>query len=409
MDNLSIFGWMILVVSWVIALGWTWRVSVAIRGFARMPDLLKRPVNRSVTRAGDSPVMSVVVPARNEEKAIETTLRSLFRVIGVPLEIVAVDDRSTDGTGRIMDHLAEEIKNGKTATRHSYKVIHIDNLPAGWMGKTHAMATAARLTTAPWLLFTDGDVMFREDSLARALTYVDRVAADHLVLFPTLTLRSRGERMMVGFLQVFAVWCSRPWRASNPNSPRDFLGIGAFNMIRRSTYESIGGFEALRMEVLEDLRLGYEVKKRKLRQHVVMGHNLLRIHWAEGAMGVVNNLTKNAFAIFRFHLWLIVAAMVGVGMLCVLPLLGLFFIQSGGLWIVFPSLIMLLALAAMYEFYKRYTGTSFVYALTFPFAACLFLYALGQSLTMTLRGGGVTWRGTFYPLQELRKQCGPLW
>jgi glycosyltransferase involved in cell wall biosynthesis len=409
MDNLSIFGWMILVVGWVVALGWAWRVGVAIRGFRGMPDLLKRPVNRGVTKAGDSPVLSVVVPARNEEKAIEATLRSLFRVIGVPLEIVAVDDRSTDGTGRIMDRLAEEIKNGRTATTHSYRVIHVDNLPAGWMGKTHAMATGARLTTAPWLLFTDGDVTFREDSLARALTYVDRVTADHLILFPTLILRSSGERMMMGFLQVFAVWCSRPWRASNPNAMRDFLGLGAFNMIRRSVYDSIGGFEALRMEVLEDLRLGYEVKKRKFRQHVVFGHNLLRIHWAEGAMGIVNNLTKNAFAIFRFHLWLIVAAMVGVAVLCLLPFLGLFFIQSGGLWILLPSVLTLLALGAMYESFKHFTGTSAVYALTFPFAACLFLYALGQSLSMTMRGGGVTWRGTFYPLQELKKQCGPLW
>ena len=265
-----------------------------------MPDLVKRPVNRNAMGVGDDPVLSVVVPARNEEKAIEATLRSLFRVIGVPIEIVAVDDRSTDGTGRIMDRLAEEIKSGRTVTSHGYKVIHVDNLPAGWMGKTHAMATGARLTTAPWLLFTDGDVKFREDSLARALTYVERAAADHLVLFPTLILRSRGERMMMGFLQVFAVWCTRPWRAPEPECAEDFLGIGAFNMIRRSTYESIHGFEAQRMEVLEDLRLGYEVKKRKFSQHVVFGHNLVRIHWAEGAMGIVNNLTKNAFAIFRF-------------------------------------------------------------------------------------------------------------
>jgi glycosyltransferase involved in cell wall biosynthesis len=409
MDNLSIFGWMVLVVSWVIALGWTWRVGVAIRGFRKMPNLLKRPVDRGGTRASGSPVLSVVVPARNEEKAIEATLRSLLGVIGVVLEIVAVDDRSTDATGRIMDRLAAEIKGGQLATPHSFKVIHIDNLPAGWMGKTHAMATGARLTTAPWLLFTDGDVKFREDSLARALTYVDRVAADHLVLFPTLILRSLSERMMMGFLQVFAVWCSRPWRAGDPNSQRDFLGIGAFNMIRRSVYESVGGFEALRMEVLEDLRLGYEVKKHKFRQHVVFGNNLVRIHWGEGAMGIVNNLTKNAFAIFRFHLGLIVAAMVGVALLCVLPFLGFFFIQSGGIWILLPTAVIVLALAAMYGFYKQFTGSSVFYALTFPFAACLFLYALGQSLTTTLRGGGVTWRGTFYPLQELKKQCGPLW
>ena len=378
MDNLSIFGWMILIVSWVIALGWTWRVAVAIPGLATMPDLLKKAVNRSAPRAGDNPVLSVVVPARNEEKAIEATLRSLFRVIGVPIEIVAVDDRSTDGTGRIMDRLAEEIKDGRTVTAHRYKVIHIDSLPAGWMGKTHAMATGARADDCAMAVVHRWR---REVSRGFAGARADLCGScggGPPCAFSDFDFaqsrRTHDDWISAGIRGVVLA----AMESSRPECAARFSRHWRVQYDPQETYESIRGFEALRMEVLEDLRLGYEVKKRKFRQHVVFGHNLLRIHWAEGAMGIVNNLTKNAFAIFRFHLRLIVAAMVGVALLCVMPLLGLFFIQSGGLWVVVPSVVILLALAAMYEFYKRYTGTSAFMRSHFPLPHAYFFMRWGS-------------------------------
>jgi glycosyltransferase involved in cell wall biosynthesis len=401
------FAWLALIVNWMVALAWIWRVTEAIRGLSSIPDLFAEDESGE-TRTGEVPRLCVVVPARNEEKAIEATLLSLLEIEGLELEIVAVDDRSTDATGKIMDRLSAQWSDAARTTQR-LRVIHITDLPAGWMGKTHAMAVAARTTTAPWLLFTDGDVQFRHDSLARAMRFAERERADHLVLFPTLILRSWGERMMIGFLQAIAVWTSRPWRVGDPSSRRDFLGIGAFNMIRREVYDAMGGFEALRMEVLEDLRLGYEVKRNGFSQRVVFGHELIRIHWGEGAFGIVNNLTKNAFAVFRFRVALLMAALCGLIVVCIVPFFELFWDLLRGGAIAAASVPVMLCLVVLYRFYRRFTGSSVLYAFTFPLAALLFLFAILKSLSLTLFRGGVMWRGTLYPLRELRKQCGPLW
>ena len=359
------------------------------------------------TGAGEPLELSVVVPARNEEKAIEATLRSLLAIEGVALEIVAVDDRSTDRTGAIMDRIAEDVASGRIATRQVLRVHHVDHLPEGWLGKTHAMAMAARMTTAKWLLFTDGDVLFREDSLARALAFAERDGADHLVLFPTMIIRSRGERMMMGFLQVFSVWTTRPWKVADAKA-RDFLGMGAFNMIRRSAYEAVGGFEHLRLEVLEDLRLGFEVKRRGFAQRVAFGPELLHIHWAEGISGIMNNMTKNAFAAFRFRMLLLLMACGGMALVCLMPFAGPLMFRWTGVGMVLASAAAIGSILALYRFYRRFTGTGTLYAFTFPIPACLLLYTVLRSMVLTLLRGGVMWRGTLYPLKELRKQCGPL-
>jgi len=293
-------------------------------------------------------------------------------------------------------------------TRQRLRVHHVDFLPEGWLGKTYAMALAAGMTTAPWLLFTDGDVMFREDSLARALAFAERDGADHMVLFPTMIVRSRGERMMMGFLQVFSVWTTRPWKVADAKA-RDFLGMGAFNMIRRNAYDAIGGFEFLRMEVLEDLRLGFEVKRQGFAQRVAFGPGLLQIHWAEGVSGIMNNMTKNAFAVFRFRMVMLMTACGGMALVCLMPFAGLLLWRWTGLGILFASGIGIGSILALYRFYRRFTGTNMLYAFIFPIPACLLLYTVLRSMVLTMFRGGVMWRGTLYPLAELRKQCGPLW
>jgi glycosyltransferase involved in cell wall biosynthesis len=401
-------GWVLLSAAWAVALAWGWRAATAIRGLSSMPDLSSMNGAGQWSVAAELPALSVVVPARNEEMAIEATLLSLLAIEGVALEIVAVDDRSTDRTGIIMDRIAEEVASGAIATKQILRVHHVDHLPEGWLGKTHAMAMAARMTTAKWLLFTDGDVLFREDSLARALDFAERDGADHMVLFPTMIIRSRGERMMMGFLQVFSVWTTRPWKVADAKARRDFLGMGAFNMIRRSVYDSLGGFEALRMEVLEDLRLGYEVKRGGFAQRVAFGPDLLHIHWAEGVSGIMNNMTKNAFAVFRFRMLMLLLACGGMALVCLMPFAALLLWRWAGVGVVLASVAAMVSIVALYRFYRRFTGTSALYAFTFPIPACLLLYTVLRSMVLTLLRGGVIWRGTLYPLQELRKQCGPL-
>lgn len=386
-------------VNWAIALGWVWRTVTALRCLPRIPNLTES-CYAAPGPAGDvAAQLTVIVPARNEAAAIESTLKSLLAQ-RLPLRVIAVDDRSTDETGAIMDRVAAQpLPAGKQLT-----VIHVTELPDGWLGKNHALALAARQATTPWMLFTDGDVQFAPEALSRALGYAEGVNAGHFVMLPTPILHTRGERMMMSFLQVVVVVAASLWRIPDPKAKRESIGVGAFNLIRREVYDGVGGFEALRMEVLEDVRLGYTVKRKGYRQEVAFGPGLAQVHWAPGAMGIVSNLTKNAFAVFQFRVPLLLAACVLLTTMCLAPVAGWF-----GSDLCRLACVVILAMQfVMYSYYRRFSDFPRWYFVTYPVAGMLFVYSLLRSVWTTLRQGGVIWRGTFYPLRELRRFAGPI-
>lgn len=389
---MPVFHWMVLALEWLIALGWLWRVMVSRRMFERVPDLVRTryATGRSLPR------LSVIVPARNEAKNIGATLRSLLAAEGIALEIIAVDDRSTDETGAIMEAVAGE------ATGTKLQVLHVAELPAGWLGKTHAMALAAGQARGEWLLFTDGDVLFQPDALLRALEYAVYSRADHMVLLPTILLQSPGERMMISFLEAISVWALRPWRVADPLARRDSIGVGAFNMIRREVYDALGGWQALRMEVLEDVALGRRVKAGGFAQRAALGLDLVQVRWAEGAFGVVDNLTKNLFALFSFRPGLLLgAACGGLGLFTLFPL-GVCLAGRAFCW---PTGVFLVALFLAYQRAGKYQHFSTLQMVTFPIASVLLLYAMLRSMVLALWRGGIIWRGTFYSLKELRERA----
>jgi glycosyltransferase involved in cell wall biosynthesis len=384
------------IVAWVIALLWLVSTAVALKNLPGIPDL--RDANYAAPPA-NPPLVSVIVPARNEAADIEATLRSLLALESVPLEIFAVNDRSTDATGSIIDKIAAEA----TAEGKRLTALHISELPDGWMGKTHAMAVASARAQGEWLLFTDGDILFAKDTLVRALNLAQVERADHVIIFPTLILKSFGERMIIAFFQGMSALASRFWKIPDPDA-KESMGVGAFNLIRADVYRKLGGFESLRMEVLEDLRLGFEVKRQGYRQRVAFGRDLVRVRWAVGALGMIRNITKNLFAGFRFRVWLTLVASAGLMLFC----LGPFAALAGSWWMKASTALVLLALWLLYRYYRQYTGIAAWYVFTFPLAACLVLYAILRSMILTLARGGVVWRGTLYPLAALRKHAGPL-
>lgn len=388
-----------IVLNWIIAAVWSLRALAARHNFPQVPNLLDERYASPPAAASHAPQITVIVPARDEAATIEATLRSLLAQT-VPVEILAVDDRSTDATGALMERVAAEAR----AAGKLLSVLHIDALPEGWMGKTHAMALAARQTATPWLLFTDGDILFREDTLARALAFARASSSDHVVLFPTLILKSMGECMMAAVFYALSLLAWRPWKIADPNAKGDFTGVGAFNLVRSDAYRAVGGFEAWPLEVIEDVRLGFAIKQSGYRQHMVFGRGLIRVHWAAGVLGMIRNLTKNIFSLFRFRALLLLGASLGLALLCFAPLAGLF-----GSWPVrVPSLLALAMIALLYRLSSRYvSGISALYVFMFPLAAALVLYAVLRSMIVNLFRGGIVWRGTFYPLRELRRHAAP--
>ena len=375
----------------LLGAAWFSRVVDAGLGMPRVADIAQpewADANASFPR------VSIIVPAKDEEGTIAGVLRGLLALDYPDYEVLAVDDRSTDKTGERMDEVA-----AAASAAGRLKVLHIAELPERWLGKTHAMWAAAQEATGDWLLFTDADVFFRPDTLRRTLAYAESERADHLVVFPTLVMKSPGERMMIAFFQTLFAFGHRPWKVADPKA-KDHLGVGAFNLIRREAYEKIGTYKALRMEVLDDMKLGKVVKVGGLAQRVVFGEGLLSIHWAKGALGVVNNFTKNFFAVMSFQWWRTVATAVALLFLNLMPFVGVWF-ASG--WSRAGYALALLSMFAIYAGMSLRTKIAPYYFLLHPVSTLLFNYALLRSMVVTLRDGGVTWRGTKYPLEELRK------
>jgi glycosyltransferase involved in cell wall biosynthesis len=393
--------WIALVLAWLIALAWTRVTLTALFHLPRIPNLLDpRISSRLGVPQPSAPSITVIIPARNEAAAIEATLRSLLAQT-IPVEIIAVDDRSTDATGATLDRIAAEpLPDGKFLT-----ILHVKALPSGWMGKTHAMALAARQAATPWLLFTDADILFAPDCLERALLFAEDTMADHATIALTLILKSAGERFMITVIQVFTLFTFRPWKIPDPAAKHDSVGVGGFNLIRASVYRALGGFEALRLEVLDDLRLGFEVKRQGYRQRIAFGRDLIRVHWAPGAMGMARNLTKNFFAVFRFSPVALLVFALAILLLVWVPFAGLF-----APWSIRAAGLIALAMMVLGHRYsaRHFTSIPLFYVLTLPAGALLLAWSMLRSMVVTLARGGVVWRGTFYSLAELRRHCGPL-
>jgi glycosyltransferase involved in cell wall biosynthesis len=345
------------------------------------------------------PRVSIIVPARNEAPHVEAALRSVLCLDYPNYEVFAVNDRSTDATGEIIDRIASA-HTGMPPLR----VLHITDLPSGWLGKPHAMwlaAEEAMASAAPpeWILFTDADVSFRPDCLRRAIAYAEGERADHLVLFPSHTLRSLGEKIMLGGFQMLFVFGHRPWKVDDPDSG-DFIGLGPFNLIRRSAYQRIGTFRALRLEVIEDMKLGKLVKLHRLAQRNVLGLGLLPWSWGTGVAGLVRNLTKNLFALMEFRPAKALGASALWLFLNLMPLLGAVFAPG---WARLPYLAALAAIGIIYIGMGRRTPVPAWCFLLYPIGALLIVYTMLRSLAHAVRHRGVVWRGTRYDLEELRK------
>jgi len=378
----------------ILALAWFSRIVDAALGVPNIADVSKPEWDRQPVTPSGNPRVSIVVPARNEEEAIEQTLSLLLMLDYDNYEVIAVDDRSTDRTGEIMEAVA-----ASPAAHGCLRVIHVHALPPGWLGKTHAMWTAGQQASGEWLLFTDADVFFKPDALRRALVYAEAEPADHVVMFPRMIMKRPGEYMMIAFFQSLFTFGHRPWKVADPDT-KDHMGVGAFNLVRRSTYNAVGTYEALRMEVLDDMKLGKVVKNAGFAQRNVFGGDLISIRWAKGAMGVVNNLTKNFFAVlcFRWPRTLVSAA--GLAFLNLMPFLGVWLAHG---WARAPYVVAALSIFLIYLGMSWRSAVPAYYFFLHPVSTILFIYTLMRSMFHTLWNDGIVWRGTRYPLEELRK------
>jgi hypothetical protein len=382
--------WIFWVLAGLALLRWGTRVPELWLGTRRTPGLDRI----APAPGGGLPRLSIVVPARNEEATVEPAMRTLLALDYPDLEIVAVDDRSTDRTGEILDRLA----TGDPRLR----VLHVRELPSGWLGKNHALHAATAVAAGPWILFTDADVHFEPTALRRAVGFAEARRADHLVVLPEVVAVGFWEQLFLSFFWTLFASRFRPWKVSDPGS-RDNVGVGAFNLVRAGAYCRAGGHAALRLEVLDDLMLGRRLKETGSRQECAFSGGLVRVRWLHGLGGIVEGLTKNVFAVLRFRLPMAIGAALMFLLLAVWPAAGIFVGPPGAR--ILCGAVLALMVASMAAAPPT-TRVSPLYGLGFPLAGVIFIYIILRSALRTYTQGGVVWRGTLYPLSELRK--GPL-
>ncbi|HEV2315169.1 MAG TPA: glycosyltransferase [Candidatus Acidoferrales bacterium] len=370
-----------------LAVYWILTAAVSYRGLTRIPVLSQAAPFDGPT----FPRVSILFAARDEAAKLPEALASLLALDYPNYEVIAVDDRSEDATLEILNLFAQR------DTR--LKVAHISELPQGWLGKPHALERAYRESSGEWLVFTDADVQFAPDLLRRALALIWQEQSDHLTLLAGLDLRGFWEPTAVGYLGVCFALGVRPWRVSNPKS-KVYMGVGAFQMIRRSTYEAIGTHRRLAMEVLDDMKLGKLVKQNGFRSGVAPSETFLRIRWQEGIGNVIKGMTKNMFAGFDFNVAKTLAGVAGIFVISVLPILGIIFARG-------PGQIAAGVAAAVGMLFEAHLMTqakaSRWFGVTHALGALIVSYIIVRSMVVTLGRGGVVWRGTFYALEELKR------
>jgi cellulose synthase/poly-beta-1,6-N-acetylglucosamine synthase-like glycosyltransferase len=346
--------------------------------------------------AQTGPPLSIIAAARNEARGIEAAVVSLLRLDYPALEIVIVNDRSTDETGAILKRLSADVSaDAGSGLCKTLTIVDITELPDGWLGKNYALQVGAEASTGDLVLFTDADIVFEPSALRRAVTLMEDQKADHLAVIPDIVVPGAALNAFVSAFGVFFSMYSRPWKVSDPRS-RAHIGVGAFNLIRAEVYRAIGGHHAIAMRPDDDMKLGKLVKKHGFRQEVAIGRDMITVEWYASVRELVDGLMKNAFAGVDYSLWKVVASSISLFLMDVWPFVAVF-LTDGVTRVLNAASVLLIVLIFWTVNTRRLTDV-----VGFPGAALLFIYIIWRSALMAVLSGTITWRGTAYPLSQMR-------
>jgi cellulose synthase/poly-beta-1,6-N-acetylglucosamine synthase-like glycosyltransferase len=336
------------------------------------------------------PTVSLIAPARNEERNVEQAVRSLARLDYPSLEITIINDRSTDRTGEILDRLAGEFPQ--------LNVVHLSDLPPGWLGKNYAMQFGADRSRGEWLLFTDGDILFEPTALRRAMAYATQRSVDHLAGWPDVVAPTW---MLNAFMLTFAIYLFlfvRVWAIRNRRSTAH-IGVGAFNLVRTEVYRAVGEHTRIRMRPDDDLKLGKIIKLAGYQQDFIDGRGMISVEMYPSVGELVRGLEKNAFSGTDYNVPLTVGSSLASLLLGVWPFVAVFLVPGPTRWIY---LAVCLSLWAMALGSARELKAPASCALAYPLAVLMFVYIQWRTMLLNYYHGGIRWRDTYYSLAELR-------
>lgn len=240
---------------------------------------------KRIRRSYQRPVVSVIIPARNEEACLETCLRSILNQEGISFEVIVIDDGSTDDTRKIAESF------------HSVRVMAAPPLPENWCGKSNAVAFGARHARGDWFLFTDADTFHKPDSLARAVSEAERHGADLLSYSPQQIVKGFWERAIMPVIFAELAETFKPREVSDPRSSVAAAN-GQYLLVRRAAYELIGGHASIAHTLLEDVDLARSIKEAGGRLYFRFGGDAVKTRMYRSFRQLREGWTKNLALLF---------------------------------------------------------------------------------------------------------------
>jgi cellulose synthase/poly-beta-1,6-N-acetylglucosamine synthase-like glycosyltransferase len=350
------------------------------------------PLERDPTAGADCPSVLIVVPARNEETNIEACVRSLLAQDYPRMQVCVVDDQSTDRTAAIVRALA--------ASDPRLELRQSPPLPAGWLGKPHALDVGTRGGKADYFLFIDADVRLQPSTLRRSIASAQKSQAGLLTVTPTLIAESFWERAAQPVIGMLLYSLLDPVKVRNPDSSVA-AAYGPYLLFKRSAYEKIGGHGSVAMEVIEDLRLAQIVKQARLGLGYVHGVDGVDLRMYDSLRALVNGWRKNFHIVLGQALWISPLAAIAVTLVFTLPTVAI--AVTGLRWLIHCSLDAASALPAVFCYLADWLARISLhrnFRITWRGSRALgglvVAYILCSSSYRAWKGKPVTWRGRSY-------------
>lgn len=338
------------------------------------------------------PSLSIVIPACNEAHMLRQTVEALLGQEYPNLEIILVNDRSTDSTCELIETMA--------ATDARVRGVNIEHLPAQWLGKVHALHTGTQMARGEWMLYTDADVHFQPGTLYKAIAFALARQCDHLTLWPRFRTRSFWLEVVTVAFSLRFLNATKPADLDIPEST-SAIGVGAFNLVRKATLDKTEGFPWLRMEVVDDVGLGLLLKRAGARSCFAFARQYLSLEWYPSITAMFKGLEKNFFGAGAHYSYLYMAWSVGfLWALVLAPLIAISYPSVPFLWLIGVAAYLVLIIVILMVTIRL--KTPFLPGLFVPIGYLVLSLMMVHAGVMCKRQGGVAWRGTRYLIEELR-------
>jgi len=390
---IDVINYALAAIDIAVSISWIVLIKSMVKSFRDSPYL-----DKFEKSAHPNPKVSVILPARNEEKFISNCLSSIQNQDYENYEIIAIDDSSEDSTAKIIKKFSE--KDPKI------KFVSARPKPNNWMGKNWACSEGFKEATGDLLLFTDSDTKHSQKMISLAVDHLLSLDLDALTVIPKMLCLDNWTKVTLPMLSTFLHTRFSALRVNDPKKNTGYF-FGSFFIIKKQVYEKVGTHEGVKNEIIEDGALGKKVKESGFKMKMVRGEHLLEAVWARDWSTLWNALKRLMVPLYLQSGKIAVGIFFAVLFLLFMPFpflaySAVFFHTSDSFVLLFASSIIasILVYVAGFIEVKKGLSISFVYALICPLGSLILVAGFLSGIIKATSNASVSWRGREYSMKE---------